>query len=150
MPSSWCTQERAGFAPLEGPSLLEDRFNFWSVETRAADGRISNTHATNLGEALTCFGLTPTRGLVNFYIETTLGGLTMSGKGECTVLLPDVPEKGMAAVRCTVPLKVVSDAYSGGLLVTNTMNSKQPMGLQTDPPGYTQASIATIRLWRKH
>jgi len=148
--SSWCTKERAGFAPLSGPSLLEDRFNFWSVETRIADGRIANTHAANLGELRACFGSTETRGLFNFYLETTLGGLAISGKGECTLVLPDTPEKDMAMFRCAVPLKVASDAYTGGLLVTSSMGSKQLIGLETNPPGYTQVSIATIRLWRKH
>jgi hypothetical protein len=28
------------------------------------------------------------------------------------------------------------------------MTSKAAFGGDTDPPGYTQASIATIRLWR--
>jgi hypothetical protein len=29
------------------------------------------------------------------------------------------------------------------------MWSRKSQGIETDPPGYTQASIATIRLWRK-
>lgn len=148
--STWCTKERAGFAPLRGPSLLEERFKFWSVETRAADGRISNAQAGSVGEARACFGATENNAVFNLYIESTLGQIAISGKGECTFVLVNMPEKDLSLARCTVPLKVASDAYVGGLLVTNTMNSKEAIGLQTNPPGYTQASIATIRLWRKH
>jgi hypothetical protein len=149
--SSWCTEERAGFAPLSGPSLLEDRFHFWSVETRIADGRIANTQAANVGEIRACFGATENRAVVNFYLETTLSGLAISGKGGCTVVLADQPEKNMFVSRCTVPLKVASDAYVGGLLVTSSMTTNEAtFGLQTNPPGYTQVSIATVRLWRKH
>lgn len=148
-PPTWCTPERAGFAPLNSPTLLEDRFHFWSIETRVADGRISNPHAAVVGEIRACFGATATRGLFNFYLETKLGALTMTGKGECTFGVADLPEKDLLIARCTVPLKVASDEYTGGLLVTSSMGSKALLGLQTDPPGYTQSSIATIRLWRR-
>jgi len=145
--SSWCTKERAGFAPLSGPSLLEDRFNFWSVETRVADGRVANTHAANLGEVRGCLGGTENPAVFNFYLESSLSGLAISGKGA----LANQPEKNMYVSRCTVPLKVASDAYVGGLLVTSSMTTNEAtFGLQTNPPGYTQVSIATIRLWRKH
>jgi hypothetical protein len=149
--STWCTPERAGFAPLSGPSLLEDRFHFWSVETRVADGRIANVQAADLGEARACFGATESRAVFNFYLETTLSGLAISGKGDCTVVLADKPEKNMYLSRCTAPLRVASDAYVGGLLVTNSMTTSEvTFGLQTNPPGYTQVSIATVRLWRRH
>jgi len=36
----------------------------------------------------------------------------------------------------------------GGLLTTNTITSSAAFGGDTDPPGYTQASIATLRLWK--
>jgi len=39
--------------------------------------------------------------------------------------------------------------YVGGLLTTNAMTSAAAFGGDTEPLGYTQASIATIRLWRK-
>jgi hypothetical protein len=39
--------------------------------------------------------------------------------------------------------------YLGGLLTTNTMTSQAALGGDTNPPGYTQASIATLRLWRE-
>jgi len=36
-----------------------------------------------------------------------------------------------------------------GLLTTNTMTSGASFGGDTEPPGYTQASIATVRLWKE-
>jgi hypothetical protein len=39
--------------------------------------------------------------------------------------------------------------YIGGQLTTNSMTSRKPLGTDTDPIGFTQSSIATIRLWRK-
>lgn len=131
--------------------MLEDRFHFWSVETRVADGRIGNTQAANLGEVRGCFGATENPAVVNFYLETNLNGLAISGRGECAVVLANQPEKNMYVSRCAVPLKVASDAYAGGLLVTSSMTTNEvTFGLQTNPPGYTQVSIATIRLWRRH
>jgi hypothetical protein len=37
--------------------------------------------------------------------------------------------------------------YVGGVLTTNAVTSQAAFGSEIDPPGYTQASIATIRLW---
>lgn len=148
-PPTWCTPERAGFAPFNAPTLIEDRFHFWSIETRVADGRIGNPNATVVGEIRACFGATATREIFNFYLESRLGTLTITGKGECTFGVADLPEKDLLIARCTVPLKVASGEYTGGLLITSSMGSKALFGLQTDPPGYTQSSIATIRLWRR-
>ena len=41
------------------------------------------------------------------------------------------------------------DAYMGGQLTTNTIGSQNALGAVTDPPGYVQSSIATIRLWKR-
>jgi hypothetical protein len=148
--STWCTVDRAGFAPRSSPTLLEDTFTFYSVQTQRSDGRVVDARAARVGEARTCFGPTENPRIFNFYIETALGQVPIVGAGECTVLRADVPEKGIVSVRCTVPLKVSSDAYVGGVLVTSTLSSNAVMGGETDPPGYAQASIATIRLWRRH
>ena len=50
--------------------------------------------------------------------------------------------------RCFLDLHI-SGGYIGGQLTTNTMRSRQLIGVITDPPGYTQNSIATIRLWKR-
>jgi hypothetical protein len=39
--------------------------------------------------------------------------------------------------------------YVGGQLTFNTIRSLRNVGLETDPPGNTQPSMTTIRLWKK-
>ena len=39
--------------------------------------------------------------------------------------------------------------YVGGQLTTNTVLSRSVVGLVSDPEGYTQPSIVTIRLWKR-
>ena len=51
-------------------------------------------------------------------------------------------------VRCQLVLDGLPAPNVGGLLTTNTITSKAGFGDETNPPGYTQASIATIRLWK--
>ena len=71
----------------------------------------------------------------------------MQGRGECLALALDFPEQGLFPVRCQLVLGKAGP-YVGGLLTTNTLTSKAPFGGVTEPPGYAQASIATIRLWK--
>jgi len=57
-----------------------------------------------------------------------------------------------AAIMCVVypgGLGQLPDPYLGGLLMANTINSRAPLGGVSDPPGYTQPSIATVRLWKR-
>ncbi len=61
----------------------------------------------------------------------------------------DFPESRLFPVRCQLLLSGLPSPYVGGLLTTNTMTSAAAFGGDTEPPGYTQASIATIRLWRR-
>ena len=58
------------------------------------------------------------------------------------------PEAGLYPVHCHLKLSGMPMPYVGGLLTTNTMTSNARLGGETDPAGYTQASIATIRLWK--
>jgi hypothetical protein len=50
---------------------------------------------------------------------------------------------------CQLDLTGLPPEYVGGQLTTNTLQSRTTLGSDTDPPGYTQPSIATIRLWKK-
>ena len=77
-----------------------------------------------------------------------MGAITFRGSGECLALMTDLPEAGLFPVRCQLVLSGLPAPFVGGLLTTNTMTSMAPFGGDTEPPGYAQASIATIRLWR--
>ena len=54
-----------------------------------------------------------------------------------------------AAARVKLMIAYRCQFYIGGVLTTNTLNSKKLVGQESDPPGYVQPSIATVRLWKK-
>jgi hypothetical protein len=145
--AGWCSSGRAGFEPF--PADAERFFSFWSVRTNPADGRVVETKDTRVAELRACFGATSERPRTNFYAEIKLGSMSFQGKGECLALNIDFPEPGLIPVRCQLVLSGLPPPYVGGQLTTNTMTSREGFGGETNPPGYTQASIATIRLWKK-
>jgi hypothetical protein len=141
-----CAASRAGFEPF--PTDAERFFSFWSVQSRAEDGRVVDARRARVAALRGCFGPTADRARQNFYAEVELGAIAFRGRGECLALGIDVPEAGLFPVRCQLLLSDLPAPYVGGLLTTNTITSKAPFGGETDPSGYTQASIATIRLWK--
>src|SRR6185369_3724205 len=141
--ADWCSLDRVGFAPL--PADSERSFSFWSIRTE--DGRVVDTKAARVAELRGCFGATEERTRQHFYAEVRLGSLSFRGNGECLALAANFPETGLFPVRCQLVLSGLPAPYVGWLLTTNTLTSKASYGGDTDPPGYTQASIATIRLW---
>jgi len=141
-----CATTRTGFEPFAADA--ERFFSFWSVQSRPEDGRIVNTHHTRVAELRACFGATPERARQNFYAEIEIGGMHFHGNGECLALMTDFPEPGLFPVRCQLTLSGLAAPFIGGLLTTNTITSDARFGGETEPPGYTQASIATIRLWK--
>jgi hypothetical protein len=85
----------------------------------------------------------------NFHLELQLGNTALKGIGECRTVKTDFPELGLKVSRCFLELSAPLGRYIGGQLTTNTMVSRKLLGVDSDPPGYTQPSIATIRLWKK-
>jgi len=75
--------------------------------------------------------------------------VTFTGRGECRLAKRDYPEPGIVVVRCFLELSDLPSGYVGGQLTTNTITSRIRLGDKSDPPGYTQPSIATVRLWRR-
>jgi hypothetical protein len=144
--TEWCSQDRTGFAPL--PADADRKLSFWAVQTQASDGRIVNGQANRVAEVRVCFGPTAERSVTNFYGEGTIGGVPYTGAGDCRVVAADSPEKGLVVLRCVLMLRGLPAPYVGGVLVTNTIGSKAALGGETDPPGYAQSSIATVRLWK--
>ncbi len=112
------------------------------------DGKVIDAKHTRAAELRACFGPTSEPALQNFYAEIKLGSISFRGNGECLAVKVDFPQAGLFPVRCQLVLSGLPAPYVGGLLTTNTMTSKAAFGGDTDPPGYTQASIATIRLWK--
>lgn len=144
-PTDFCTQAKTGFAH----HVYEDRYTLQSIETRASDGAVTNDNVATIGRLRTCFGTTADPKTLHFYAEGELGNVAFTGSGECLTVKPDYPEPGLTVARCFLELRDLSNGYIGGQLTTNTMRSRKLTGVVTDPPGYTQLSIATIRLWKR-
>jgi len=143
--ANWCAASRTGFEPFAKDA--ERFFSFWSVRVQAEDGKVVDTKSARVAELRGCFGPTAERPRQNFYAEIKLGERSFKGHGECLAMKVDFPEPGLFPVRCQLVLSDLPAPYVGGMLTTNTLTSKAPFGGETDPAGYTQASIATIRLW---
>ena len=144
--ANWCSSTRTGFEPF--PTDAQRFFSFWSLRLRPEDGRVVQTKDTRSAELHACFGATSERARQNFYAEGKLGSISFRGNGECRAVQIDFPEAGLFPVHCHLIVSGLPAPYVGGLLTTNTITSKAAFGGDTDPPGYTQASIATIRLWK--
>jgi hypothetical protein len=143
-PTDFCTQSRTGF----GSHIYEDRFTFQSTATRASDGLMTDDNVNTIGRLRTCIGTTPDSKTTELYAEGVSSGI-FTGNGECLTVRSDYPEPGLEGARCFLDLRDLSGGYIGGHLTTNTMRSRQLIGVITDPPGYAQNSIATIRLWKR-
>ena len=145
---AWCSVERTGFAPYPTEAEPNRMFSFWSIEVRSPDGRVVNAKVAKAAEGRACFGPTSDPSTLHFYAEGSIGAMTYTGAGDCRALRTDVPEKGIILLRCTLHLRNLPPPYVGGVLVSNTLSSKAALGADTDPPGYAQSSIATVRLWK--
>ena len=84
---------------------------------------------------------------LNSYAEGQLGGVSFRGLGDCPTQR-NYPEGVLVWSTCFLDLNGLPDGYIGGRLTTNSLNSPDSLiGEKTDPPGYVQSSIATVRLW---
>lgn len=142
--TEYCAEAKTGFK-----STIEDQYTFRSTATRAIDGRMIDTNVKTIGSGHACFGQSVNPTTYNFYMEFLLGNAAFKGIGECLQVKADFPERGMTVVRCFLDLSDPLGRYLGGQLTTSTMWSLKLLGVDSDPPGYVQPSIATIRLWKK-
>ena len=145
MPTRYCAEERIGF----GGTSFEDQYTFWSVETRPSDGLITKADQTAIGDVHACFTPTADPLILNFYGEGTLAGISFTAIGECSLAQADEPEPGITFASCSLDFRDLPEGYVGGHLTSSSILSRQPIGTVSDPPGYVQSSIATIRLWKR-
>ncbi len=144
-PTEFCGEERTSV----GTARVEDQFTLQSIAVRDSDGSIINANVKTVGRLHACFGPTSDPAVSSFYAEGALGTVTFTGRGECRTAKRDYPEPGLRVQRCFLELSDLPSGYAGGQMTTNTINSRKDLGDKTDPPGYTQASIATVRLWKR-
>lgn len=133
---------------LEAPTS-EDNYSFHTPAVDAGSGLITNLKAKAVGKIHGCFGKSAEAGVFKFYGEFETNGITGKANGDCRSGKPDFPEAGLRTFACFFELTELPAPYVGGQLSTNSVNSKNISGEASDPPGYTQVSIATIRLWKK-
>ena len=143
-PTDYC--RRAGDA---FEATAEDTYHFFSITTRGSDGHVTEGKVSQNGELRACFGRTSTPGTFGFFAEGKLAGVTFKGIGDCILMKSIAPQEGISPFRCYLELSELPPPYVGGLLTTNTVNSRNMIGEISDPAGYTTSSIATVRLWRK-
>jgi hypothetical protein len=144
-PSEFCARPRSGFSNASS----EDHYTFRSTTTRASDGLMVNADTHVIGSLRGCFGATDDPKSMGFYAEGGVGSVTFTGHGECVFDKADFPEPGLIGLRCFLHLSGLPPEYIGGELTTNSIRSRNTIGAVSDPPGYTQPSIATIRVWRR-
>ena len=144
MPTDFCAESRVGFG-----STFEDLFNLHATTTRTSDGRMTEALGDRIGQLRVCVGRTSNPLRLNFYAEGDLGAVAFTGKGDCEAPKLDFPEPGITVYRCFLDLTDLPRGYTGGLLTTNTVASRQLIGATSDPAGYVQSSIATVRLWKQ-
>jgi hypothetical protein len=144
-PTEFCAQSHTNFNKLTS----EDHYTFRSISIQTSNGRMIDNDVQTVGRLRACFGSTPDPKLQNFYAEGALGDITFKGRGECLVYKDDYPEPGIISLRCFLHLTGLPPPYVAGELTTNSIRSRNVLGGVSDPPGYTQPSIATIRLWKK-
>jgi hypothetical protein len=133
------------------PSINEDYYDLWSVELRAADSRIVNTHKSDVGGFTGCFGQSAPDHLVQMYATGTVARIPWVGVGECVALKSQPPVRTAVAHTCHLNLSGLPDSYAGGFVVSSTLSPF--LGKNQDPTahvlGYLSTSVVIVRLWKK-
>jgi hypothetical protein len=142
-PTDYCSERRTALPP----ATFEDQYDFKAVATRSADGAVVNATATTVGHLHACFARS-SDSVVVWFAQGDLNGVQLTGRGDCRTDGREFPEPGISTWRCFLNLTGLTGGFAGGLLTTNTIQSRTLVGMESDPPGYTQPSIATVRLWR--
>ncbi|MGJ5177919.1 hypothetical protein ACQR16_27360 [Bradyrhizobium oligotrophicum] len=144
VPSDFCAPTKTGFAPA-----LEDQLSIHAVSVQSGDARMTATTDKSIGEMRVCIGQAMDPTLLGTYTEGQLNGIAFTGIGDCRLVRGNLPEEGLLTHRCFQVLSGLPEPYVGGFLVSSSLYSKTPFGAESSPPGYAQASILIIRLWKK-
>ncbi|MGJ4927833.1 hypothetical protein ACQR1I_21505 [Bradyrhizobium sp. HKCCYLS2038] len=144
VPSDFCAPTKTGFAPA-----LEDQLSVHAVNVQPKDGRMTGSNDKSMGEMRVCIGQAMDPTVLGTYTEGQFNGIPFTGIGDCRLVRGNQPEEGLLTHRCFLALSGLPDPYVGGFLISSSMYSKMPFGPESSPPGYAQAGIMVIRLWRK-
>lgn len=149
------TQHKPGATPACAaapfPSANEDYYELWSLEVRAKDGRVVDTHKSAVGGFTACLGQLVVGHPVPMYATGTIAHIPWIGVGECSVVKSQPPVKTVIAFHCLLDLSALPDVYTGGFLVSSTLSPfiSRDQPATAHVPGYLSTSMIVIRLWRK-
>lgn len=147
LPTDFCNSGR-GFDNLGS----DDHYTFSSIEIDANSGLMRDGEKKTVGWVRACFSTITTAPdgskSLKMWGLGELAGVQVEGPGACDVL--SAVEPSVTPARCWFEMKALPNTggFARALLTTNTVFSKNVFGNVSDPPGYTQSSIATVRLWR--
>ncbi|WP_315781145.1 MULTISPECIES: hypothetical protein [unclassified Bradyrhizobium] len=144
VPSDFCAPTKTGFAPA-----LEDQLSVHAVDVQPGDGRMTGSPDKSIGEMRVCIGQAMDPTLLGTYTEGQFNGIPFTGIGDCRLVRGNQPEEGLLTHRCFMALSGLPAPYVGGFLISSSLYSKTPFGTESSPPGYAQAGILVIRLWKK-
>lgn len=144
-PTPECAQDKVGFAG----ATVEQQFTLHSVTTGSKNGLLTNAKENTIGSAHGCVGPSGNPLAINFYLEGVIGPIRFKATGDCRWAMPDHPEPGIRFLSCFLPLRDLPEGYVSGYLTSSSISSLQGVGETSDPSGYLQSSIATIRLWKR-
>jgi len=143
-PTNFCSGANTVFPQA---ATIEDSYDLKAVSTDTA-GRVTDANGAHAGTLHACYGPTSDVRIYSFYAQGEVGGVAVTGRGQCRVTKRDSPEAGISPFNCQLDLMPLTPGYIGGQLTTNGLGSRATLGPDTNPSGYTQTSIATFRLWK--
>jgi hypothetical protein len=133
------------------PSAAEDFYDLWSIQLRASDSRVVETHKNAVGSFIACFGA-PVQGQpLLMHAAGTVAKISWTGTGQCDPVKSQPPIRTVVSFNCVLNLTSLPEGYAGGFLVSSTVAPN--LGKGADPaehvPGYLSTSVVTVRLWRR-
>jgi hypothetical protein len=149
------TQHQSGKTPAcaAAPfaSVNEDYYDLWSIELRAGDSRVVNTHENEVGGFTACFGPLALDRPLLMYATGKVAGIPWAGAGECLTLKSQPPVRTAIAFNCRMNLTSLPQSYAGGFLVSSTLAPfiSRDQAPTAHVPGYLSTSVVTMRLWKK-
>jgi hypothetical protein len=132
-------------------SAREDRYDLWSMELRASDGRVVRTHLKPVGNFRACFTQFALGMPLGMYAMGTVGNVSWIGSGECLPTQSQPPVRTVLAFNCQLNLSGLPEGYAGGMATSSTAAPLLPReaGPTAHVPGYLSTSVVTIRFWKK-
>lgn len=143
----------------------QGNYEFTALSVRDTSGEVTFEVKQKVGESLGCFGPRSDSAPMPFYSRLNINGIKAVGRGECATRYEDFPEPHVIIQDCWLKLENLSAGYVGGFVTMNSLATTGGApntaaardctggpcgrGYESNPPGYFQTSVATMRVWRQ-